>query len=269
VKALSFANSLFRALEDRGHRIVISTVSEHLLRQAVDEREPPPPLRTWNDLWTPGRPTVVYIGTVAIGLTLVETSESVMVRYVAGKYVRESEHVPAKRQRHGADFSWTTTKDFATGRLLLQAYSPYHAASWTSQWKEKAGGSLETQIPIIVKELECVVPDIARQVEEGERRAAIEKERREAEYARWRRAEEERRAAKALADSKLALLQIVSEWGQWQNIEAFFSAVERQFTALDTEAAAEIRVRLEAARKLLGGGSALDCLKEWRLPNER
>jgi hypothetical protein len=211
----------------------------------------------------------VYIGTVAIGLTLVETSEAVKVRYVAGKYVRESEYIPAKRQRRGADFSWTTTKDFPTGRLLLQAYSPYHAATWTFQWQENAGGSLETQTPVIIKKLEGIIWELARQVEEGERRAAIEKERWEAEQARWRKEEEDRRAAKALADSKLLLLQIINEWRQWQNIEAFFSAIERQFPELDTEAAAEIRFRLEAARKLLGVGNALDSLKKWKLPHER
>lgn len=39
----------------------------------------------------------MYIGTLAIGLTIIEMSEEVEVRYVNGKYIRESDYVPPKR----------------------------------------------------------------------------------------------------------------------------------------------------------------------------
>jgi len=269
-KALSFANLLFSSLEDRGHRVVISAASEYFHRHAIDEREQPSRARNWNDLWTPGRPTVVYIGTVAIGLTILETSEEVKVRNVGGgKYIRESEYVPPKRHGNAIDFTWTTTKDFATGRLLLQAYSPYHIANWACQWKETTVRDLVTQIPAIVKELEGKVSEIARLVEEGEQRAVIERERWEAEQARWRKEEAERRAAKALAESKQELLQIINEWTQWQNIERFFSAIEQQFPELDPETKEAVRRRLDEARGVLEAGSAIENLKKWKLPGER
>ena len=52
--------------------------------------------RGYNNLWSPWRCTVVYIGTVAIGLTIIEMSEEVEVRYVNGKYIREQDYVSAQ-----------------------------------------------------------------------------------------------------------------------------------------------------------------------------
>lgn len=127
-KALSFANQLFLSLEERGHRVVIAPYGEHFRREAVDEREKPGKSHHYNNLWSPGRPTVVYIGTVAIGLTIIEISEEVEACYVNGEYVRTSDYVPPKRGRYAIDHGWTTKKDFPTGRLCLQAYSPYPRA---------------------------------------------------------------------------------------------------------------------------------------------
>jgi hypothetical protein len=268
-KALSFANLLFLSLEKRGHRVVIAPKSADFHRADVDERERQTRVRHYNDLWSPDRPTVVYIGTVAIGLTVFETSEEVKVRYVNGDYVRESEYVPPKRSRHHFDHTWTTTKDFATGRLCLQAYSPYRTAVWLRHWREAGARDLSAQVATIIKELEQAVVDVAGLVEEGERRSAIERERWEAERARWRQEEADRQTAKALADSKQQLIHIIDEWAQWQNVNRFFAAVEQQFPALDPETREAVRVRLEGARGLLGVGNAIDDLKKWKLPGER
>jgi hypothetical protein len=37
---------------------------------------------------------VAYIGTVPIGLTIIEMSEEVEARYIKGKYTREADYVP-------------------------------------------------------------------------------------------------------------------------------------------------------------------------------
>ena len=107
-KALSFANELFLSLEDNGHRVLIAPHGEFLHREEVDEREEPHRNRGYNNLWSPWRSTVVYIGTVAIGLTVIEMSEEVEVRYVNGKFVREEDYVPPKRGRYTPDNTWTT-----------------------------------------------------------------------------------------------------------------------------------------------------------------
>src|SRR5260221_3053309 len=153
-KALSFGNRLFNALEENGYRVLMAPNSEPFRRAEVDEHETPRKNRGYSNLWSPWRCTVVYIGTVAIGLTIIEMSEEVEVRYVDGKYVRLSEYVPPKRSRYAVDHSWTSKRDFPTGRLCLQACSPYQRASWTRHWRATKTQDLSSLIPTIVKELE-------------------------------------------------------------------------------------------------------------------
>lgn len=126
-KALNFANDLFNALESVDHRVVIAPTNEGFRRKQVEEREAAiKPRDDWqySRLWSPDRPTVVYIGSVAIGLAIVEMSENAALRYVHGKYIRESEYVPP-RSRHYVDHTWTTTRDIPSGRIRIVAYSPY------------------------------------------------------------------------------------------------------------------------------------------------
>lgn len=87
-KAIAFANEFFLALEARDHRVVIAPNPEQFHRADVDERENPGNSNHHSDLWSPMRCTVVYIGTVAIGLTIIEMSEEAEARYVNGEYVR-------------------------------------------------------------------------------------------------------------------------------------------------------------------------------------
>ena len=80
------------------------------------------------------------------------------------------------------------------------------------------------QLPAIVRELEKATIEIARLVEEGERQAEIEHERREAPYERWRREEEAWPAAKAVNDSKEELLEIIDAWAAAKRLDEFFAA---------------------------------------------
>jgi len=180
-KAIAFANELFLVLEARDHRVVIARTSERFHRADVDERENPGKAHHYNNLWSPMRCTVVYIGTVAIGLTVVEMSEEAEARYVNGEYVRLTDYVPKRRGRYAQDYGWTSTHDFPTGRLCLQAYSPYPRAAWSQQWRETPIRDLSGRIPAIVRELEKATIEIARLVEEGERQAEIERQRWEAQ----------------------------------------------------------------------------------------
>ena len=135
-KALSFANQLFLSFESCGHRVVIAPHGERLRRAEVDEREEHSRTQRYSNLWSPARCTVVYIGTVAIGLSIIEVSEEAEVRYVNGEYVRESEYVAPKRRRYALDHTWTTKREFPSGRLCLQTYSPYWRAKWVHHWRE-------------------------------------------------------------------------------------------------------------------------------------
>lgn len=267
-KAMSFANELFLALEDKGYHVVIAPHSEHLHRVDVDEHAEPRKNRGYdNNLWSPWRCTVVYIGTLAIGLTIIEMSEEVEVRYVNGKYIRESDYVLPKRG--GNRYTWTTKKDYPTGRLCLQAYSPYWRAKWIKQWRETKKRDLENQIKSIVKELEQAAGPVARLVEEGERQAEIERQRWEAQKERWSREEAERKAAKALKESREELFQIIDAWAEANRIEKFFHDIEKRAVALSENERFRISERLTLARKLIGSVDALDYFINWRSPEGR
>src|SRR5205823_1962684 len=103
-------------------------------------------------------------------------------------------------------------RDFPSGRLCLQAYSPYPRANWTQQWRETKQVDISSRISAIVKELEQAVLEIARLVEEGEREAEQERQRWAAQQEQWQREEAARRAAAVLKESKEELLQIIDMW---------------------------------------------------------
>lgn len=120
-KALDLANDLFNALHSVGHRVVLAPADAKLGRERIDERESAAkPREYWQHSgpWSPYRPTVVYVGTVAIGLSVVEMSEDVTLRYVNGKYIRESDYVPP-RSRYHRDHSWTTTRELPSGHMRM------------------------------------------------------------------------------------------------------------------------------------------------------
>lgn len=96
-------------------------------------------------------------------------SEAADARYLNGAYVRLTDFVPNRRRRYAQDHGWTSTNDFPTRRLGLQAYSPYPPADWTQQWREWPSRDLSGRIPAIVRELEKATVKIAQLVEEGER----------------------------------------------------------------------------------------------------
>ena len=172
-KALTLANDLFNALDSVDHRVVIAPANEGLRRRQIEERDTATkPRDNWqySGLWSPDRPTVVYIGTVSIGLAIVEMSENVTLRYVHGKYIRESEYVPP-RSRHHVDHTWTTTRDLPSGRMRIVAYSPYGEVSWSTQWQETKSAPLNSQIKAIVEVIEATAPDLVAKLEEANRQA--------------------------------------------------------------------------------------------------
>jgi hypothetical protein len=268
-KALTFANQLFLSLESNGHRVALAPHGEHLHRAEVDEREVQGGVQRYWNLWSPMHCTVVYIGTVAFGLSIIEMSEEAEVRYVNGEYVRESEYVAPKRRRYGVDPTWTTTHEFPSGRLCLQAYSPYWRAKWVHHWRERKDRELTSRISAIVKELERAVVDVARLIEEGARQAELERQQWEVQQAKWRREEAERKAAKALKDSKEELHNIIDLWAESKRLEQFFADAERRVADLDADERLRMLDRLKSARELIGSVDALERFRSWKSPEER
>jgi len=267
-RALEVANELFLSLEDRGYPVSFAPPNERWGRDEVDVREKGGRARSYPGFWSPWRPTVVFVGTVAVGLTIYEMTEEVQCRYLEGKYVRVSELGPAPRRGYGAS-SWTTTREVPTGRLCLQAYAPYGRASWVERWREAKPGDLLAKLKTIARALEDAAPVIAKQVEEGERQAAIERLRWEEEERAQRREEAARRRAEAVKASRTELAAIIERWAEAKRVEAFFEDAGRRAASLDDGESIAMLDRLKRARELLRGMDALQRFRSWKAPHER
>lgn len=267
-RALDVANELFLLFEERGHEVAFERRGLVLRRYAVDEREKGGRDNHYSDLWSPARKTIVSIGTVLIGLTIFEMSENVEAKYQDGKYVRVSD-LPVKKQRRYESYSWTSMHDLPSGRLCIQAYSPYQRADWKRQWRETKAGDFPGKLSAIVKELKREAATIAQLVEEGERKAEIERKEWEAKQIIWRREEEERRRIKAIKDSREELSEIIKAWAKAKRIEEFFADAEQRAEGLGNDEKAMILERLKLARAMVDSIDALQWLRSWRAPDER
>lgn len=255
-------------MEDCGHQVVFAPRDQVLSRHSIDEREHGGPQRHYSNLWVPARPTIVFVGTVAIGLTIFEMSEKVEVSWEDGKYVRVADLPKPKRRAHDLS-SWTHQHDMPSGRLCLQAYSPYWRAKWTQQWRESKSADLQNKFKAIVKELEREAAAIATLVEEGERQAEVERQQWEERQQEWRREEAERRRIKAIKDSREELFSIIDAWAEAKRIEEFLEDAGLRAAALGNDEHAAILDRLKQARELLGGVDALQRFLSWKSPGER
>ena len=269
-RALDFANRLFWALEESGFNVVFAPTHERFCRTEVDIHEKPKKKTGYehNNLWGPNRCTVVYVGTVAIGLTIIEMCEEAEARYVNGQFVREKDHIP-KRSRYSYDNSWSSTRDFPTGRLRLQAFSPYHRAQWVKQWQGTEKRDLVSQIKKIGRELKAAATEIAKLVEEAERLAEIEHQRWLVKREKMRLEEIEEKKAASRKESLEDLVQVISDWAEVNRIEQFFSEAEKRAHALNDDEKHAMLERLRLARELVGSTDALDHFLDWKSPDER
>ena len=268
-RALRLLNTLFQTLEGRGHHVVLPARGQHLSRPGVDERIGGGHDRGGYGLWAPDRPTVTYVGTVAIGLTIFELSEELEVRHVGGKYVPVRKATPTKTRGFQFGDAWTYRRDMPTGRLCLRATSPYHGASWEQQWREDRVGQLSARIPEIVEVLESAAATIAALVEEAERQAEIARQEWQRQRERWEREEAERRRVKNIRESREELAAVVAAWNADREVEAFFDDAARRIAALDEGERESLSDRVQEARALIGPVDALERLKAWRAPDER
>ncbi|HHH9408488.1 hypothetical protein VST52_01630 [Pseudomonas aeruginosa] len=269
--ALDTANALFLRLEATGYRVMLAPGDRTYSRASVDERETPGKTanKRYPSLWHPSRATVVFVGSVAIGLTLFEMTEQLEARYVDGEYIPLARFPVAERRRPLPSWSWTTQMPFASGRLCLQAFSPYPVADWVHSWPEAKARALRGQVDEIVDYLTKAAATIAGLVEEGERQAEIrrlewEEERRRLEE-RWERERQEKARAAARQD----LLEAIRAWDDIRRIQAFFREAEGEALSRTSEERGVLLGRLAMARELVGELDALDMLMKWRGPEER
>lgn len=269
-KALEIANDLFNALTSVGHRVVIAPADVNLGRAQLEEREVADKQRDYwqRGLWSPYRPTVAYVGTVAVGLAIVEISEKVTLRYLNGKYIRETE-LPGGSRRYDHLHSWTTTRDLPSGRIRIIAYSPYRAVDHTLRWDETKSAPLRTRIKAVAEAIEQAAVDLVPKINEAERQAEIRHQEWLAQQERWRREEDRKNVEKSVTESKNELKTIIDRWSAIVSVEQFFAGVELRANLLPEPDKHDVLDRVATARAFLGTQDPLDFFKTWRAPEER
>jgi hypothetical protein len=273
-KALGFANDLFNALESAGNRVLISSPAENFTRPHVDEHEQLPKVQrnehsyNHSHLWWPERPTVVYVDSVAFGLAIIEMSESVVLRYVNGKYIRESDYKPKTSARY-VDHNWTTTKDIPCGRLRLVVYAPYRGVSWSISFQESKDRTLTTDIPKMVKSIENSTELLMAKVKEEEGQAELRRQEWAAQEERRRHEDDRRRVAQSINESREQLAKVIEDWARVVSLEQFFSGVQSRAQDLPEEQRQEVLKRLALAREFVGTQDPLEFFRSWKTPVEK
>lgn len=274
-KALAFANDLFNALESAGHRVRFAGTGEMSHRPHIDEHETIPKLKKNEDpysgrnSWQPSSPTVVYVGTIPLGLAVIEMTEEVLMRYVNGKYIRESEYKPPKTSRQYVDHTWTTTNNIPCGRLRLVVYSPHREVSWSMSFQETVTRTLTQDIAKIVKSIKNSTEVVQKEIEEAEHRAEIRRQESEAQQQRWRREDDQRQIAKSISDSREQLNQIIQAWAKAVSIEQFFKGVDERASNLSETEREAVQERLRLAREFIGVQDPFEFFLSWKSPGER
>lgn len=274
-KALAFANDLFNALESAGHRVRFACTGEMSHRPHIDEDETISKLKKQEDpysvcnSWRPSSPTVVYVGTIPFGLAVIEMTEAVLMRYVNGSYIRESDYRPPKSSREYVGHTWTTTKNIPCGRLRLVVYSPHRDVSWSLSFQETVKRTLTRDIAKIVKSIEDSTGIVQQEIQEAEHRAELRKQQWEAQQERWSREEDQRQIAKSISDSREQLNQIIEAWAKAVSVEQFLRGVEERASSLSETEREAIQERLRLAREFIGVQDPLEFLLSWKSPGER
>jgi len=269
--ALAFANDLFNALESAGHRVCFASLD----RPHIDEHEevPKPKHRQYpynnRNLWQPSNPTVVYVGTIPFGLAVIEMTEAVLMRYVDGKYIRESENSPPKPIRGYVDYTWTRTEEIPCGRLRLAVYSPLRDVSWSLMFQETMKRSLTPDIAKIVESIENSSEVVRKEIIEAEQRAEVKRREWEERSARWAREEDKRRIAESIKESQKQLTEVIQSWATVISVEQFFKAVEERANSLPEAQRGQLCERLQLAREFNGTKDPLEFFRSWKTPNER
>jgi hypothetical protein len=271
-KGLALANDLFNALESIGYRVVIAPPDENLSRARLDERETPNSIRDpyrHYGLWSPHRPTVVYVGSIAIGLAVLEMSEQVLLRYVGDKYIPEADYIPGRSGRLSHDHTWTTTRELPSGRFRIIAYSPYYRVEWAREWQETRRTSLRSTMRIIARAIEGAAAELEARLEKAERQAEIARQEWQAAEEIRRREDDRRNVEKSIQDSKNHLAEVIEQWARVISVERFLAGVKQQAANLPDDERLEVMGRLRLAHEFLGSQDPLDFFRLWRTPHER
>lgn len=269
-EGLEIANELYNSLESRGFRVAIAPQAGGLHRPEIDWHVVPEEPRVYYPtIWKPARPTVVYVGDVAIGVALLEMAEPILMRNLGGdKYIRDSEYVLPKLRRGERDWSWTTTRDMPTGRFRLQLYSPYGHVAWKKHWQETKAISLANQIQSIVNEFRALGNELTALVAEADRKADLRRLEWERACELHERRDDRAEVAKSRQTSQVGLSKLIEAWTRAENTSRFFESIEAKLHELPNDVRQVALARIALAKEFASTSSPWDLLLAWKTPTE-
>jgi hypothetical protein len=273
-RALGYADALYNALGRKGHRVMLAAPDQGLRRVAIEPREVLTKDSKYGrygsgKIWSPYRPTVTFMHGIPIGLTLIEMTERVTLRYFKGKYLREDSDAVRKARSWQLANSWTHQQDVPSGRFRVVAYSPYPGVSWQRSWQETPQQTLPGMIEDMLRALASSTDEVSRLQMAADEAAERARREREAQRARWERAEDRRRTAEAREASQKQLSQIIAQWSSVVAVEQFFREAEARIAQASPDRQGPLSERLALARAMMGTVDPLDALASWVAPEER
>jgi hypothetical protein len=280
-RVIEATSQLYLHLEDKGFRVGFCPVGVYFHRPELAYCEGRTAEQTSYYGLNPARPTLVYIGTMPIGLTVFEQSEEVEAQQRGGKWIRVSDlPLPTGRQRRYEPTYYTSTREFKTGRIALRAYSPYKAVPWERTWVEAEEGGFEAMLDQIAGSLKAQASRLVPLVREAEEKERIEYERLKAEHEAWQRrraieeererlAKIERARLKTIQDSKDDLRAMMEQWVRTKQVQGFLDEVRTLAEEAPLDERESLAVRLGKMREFLGTIDVLGLVRDWKLPEER
>lgn len=247
--AISLSEKLFSRIEDYGYRAVIANKEHQYIHCKVEDEETIVKRKNspyYNPLWRPAQCTVAYLGTVAVGIAIVEMTEEVK----------------------GTGY-YAYTHKAGSGRFRIYAYSPYRNTELIKHWQDTKEFKLAKRLDEIIGEIEEMARNIPSLITDGEKRAEEERLKQEAERQEYRRKKELELRAKAKEESRTDLDRIIQEWGELKNRQAFVEELSQSIDVENPETRAFLIERLEIAKILLKTESVVDIIKSWKTPEER
>lgn len=273
-RVLTLANDLYVALEKLGHRVLIAPADAKMNRVQIKEQEVDHKDRKYGryhygTIWAPDRPTVTYVDTVPIGLAITEMTERVTMRYLNGDYHREDSKIVRSARPWQIERSWTTEQDLPSGRFRIVAYSPKTGVEWSATWQDTETQPLSGLISRIVEKLEGSKSQLRHLMTSADEAAAQRKREWDEHWERYRREEDKRQVAKALAESQQQLAAIMDKWTKAIAVEHFFAEAEMRLAHIFDERRQHLQKRLALARSMVGTLGPLDFISSWIAPEER
>ncbi|RWA29292.1 hypothetical protein DJ028_05735 [Pseudomonas veronii] len=268
-RAASILQKLANRFRDANFRISVACGDDGYTRKALGDEEGRLKRSVFEtDIWSPGRPTLVFIDEVAIGLSIYEqTVEKEMVD-LDGQYlpVKEARKIkPGLWNKKTGKFYRRSLQRVPSKRLCLRVYSPHPRVSWAYTWTE-GKVSLLRQFDDIIAFLVDRAKSLVLEIKEADLHAAEERARWEAERAEAVSRHERSLIIQAREESRKKLLNIIEAWGHEKRLQEFFDEISTRSLDMDSEARAKLLTKVHEAKSLLASPDSIDALVSWEAP---